>query len=102
MNALVTLVLSLAEQLLPYLGLASNTATTVTTIINALETVLPLIENMVPSIYNSIKNIITALTADPSTSATQLATLQALDAQVDAAFETAAQAIDPDVPPPAV
>lgn len=98
MNALVTLVLSLAEQLLPYLGLASNTAAVITTIINALEQIIPLIENMVPSVYNSIKNIITALTADPSTSAAQLTALQALDAQIDAAFEAAAQAVDPDAP----
>lgn len=101
MNALVNVILSLAQSLLPYLGLATNTAAVVTTIINALETILPEIEMMVPSIYNSIKNIITALTADPSTSAAQLATLQALDAQVDAAFETAAGAVDPDATPTA-
>jgi hypothetical protein len=92
----LTAILSLIEQVLPLLGVATSSSSLITTIVTTLENLLPLIIGEIPTVYNSVKNIITALTADPSTTAAQLATLQALDAQVDAAFDTAAAAVNPD------
>jgi hypothetical protein len=41
-----------------------------------------------------VKNIIAALQANPATTESQLAALQALDQQADAAFEAAAASTD--------
>jgi UDP-N-acetylmuramyl tripeptide synthase len=99
----LTAILALIEQVLPLLGVAGSPL--ITTIITALENILPLIVNEIPTVYDAVKNIITVISADPATTATQLAALQALDAQVDAAFDTAAAAVNPDAsvttPPPA-
>ena len=43
-----------------------------------------------------MKNIIAALSANPATLAEQQATLAAIDAQVDTAFEAAVKDVDPD------
>jgi peptidoglycan hydrolase CwlO-like protein len=44
-----------------------------------------------------VKNIIAALQANPATTESQLASLQALDQQIDAAFEAAAASTDAEV-----
>jgi hypothetical protein len=62
----------------------------VTNIIDVLSKMLPFILAEVEALYAPVKNIIAALSANPATTADQLAQLQALDAQVDAAFEAAA------------
>ena len=98
MSAIVTSVLALIEQLLPLLGVGSSTTTLIGTIVSTLENLLPTMLTIIPEVYTSVKNIITALTADPSTTAAQLTALQALDAQVDAAFDAAAAAVNPDAP----
>lgn len=93
---LITLILGLIEQVVPLLGASASSTTLIANIVATLENVLPLIINSIPTLYTTVKNIITALTADPSTTADQLKALQALDAAVDAAFDAAAAAVDPD------
>lgn len=92
MSAFFTAIISLIEQLIPLLG-TSNT-NVIDSIINVMTQWLPLITQEVEALVQPIKNIIAALSANPATTAAQLTTLQALDAQVDAAFE-AAVAADP-------
>jgi len=96
MTAALTAVLALIEQILPLLG--SSQANLIASIIDALTKWLPLIIQEVSALYTPVKNIIEALSANPATTADQLATLQQLDAQVDTAFEAAAAAVDPDAP----
>lgn len=96
----ITSILALIQSIIPSLGITANGAALIAQIIATLEQILPLLLSFIPTFYTSVKNIIAALQADPSTTATQLTALQALDAQVDAAFELAAQAVDPDAPAP--
>lgn len=98
MISIVTAVLGLIEQLLPALGTSAATASLVTSVITTLEQLLPLMIDFIPTVYNTVKGIITALTADPTTTPDQLSKLQALDASIDAAFEAAAKDVDPDAP----
>ena len=99
----LTAILALIEEVLPLLGVAGSPL--ITTIITALENILPLIVTEIPTVYTAVKNIIAVISNDPATTATQLAALQALDAQVDVAFDAAAAAVNPDAsvttPPPA-
>lgn len=96
LNAAITAVVALIEQLLPLIG-GSNTAL-INSIIDVLAKWVPLITDEVQSIVPAIKNIIAALSANPATTAQQLDDLQKLDAQVDAAFDQAV-ADDPDNQP---
>lgn len=91
MNLIVTAVVSLLGQLLPLVG---TNSTLISQIIETLVAILPTVVKEVQDLIPPIKNIIAALSADPATSAAQIATLQVLDAQCDAAFEAAA--VDPD------
>ena len=93
MTAAITAILALIEQLLPAI-LSSANASLVTSIITALSGMLPFIITEITSLVGPVKNIIAALSANPATTASQLAELQALDAQVDAAFEAAAGPTD--------
>lgn len=98
MNAIVTTLLALVQQLLPVI----TTSATVQNIVNALVAILPAIVQEAEDLVPVVKNIIAALSANPAATADQLATLQALDAQCDAAFDTAAaaaQAQDGTAPP---
>jgi hypothetical protein len=85
--------LGLIGQLIPLLTSGANT-TLITGIISTLSGFMPFIINEVESLYTPVKNIIAALSATPATDATQAAALAALDAQLDAAFATAAAATD--------
>lgn len=93
MTAAITAILSLIEQLLPAILSAGN-ATLIDSILNALTGMLPFIIEEVQALVGPVKNIIAALSANPATTAAQLTQLQALDAQVDAAFESAAASTD--------
>jgi len=97
---IVTAIIALIEQFLPLIGTSSATTTLIQTIIDAITKILPLVVDFVPTVYQSLKNIISALSNDPSTTSAQWQSLQELDAQVDAAFEAAAKDVDPDVPQP--
>lgn len=93
MSAIITSVVGLLAQLLPLITSASN-ATLIGGIINTLVNIVPFIVQEVETLAPAIKNIIAALSANPATTAEQLATLQTLDQQVDAAFESAAKDTD--------
>lgn len=97
MSAAFTAILALIQQLLPVLG--GSDATLIASIIDVLEKWVPLIITGVEDLYQPVKNIIAALSANPAATADQLATLQKLDAQVDAAFESIATQVDPDAAP---
>jgi hypothetical protein len=100
MTIAITALLSLIEQLLPLLGTGANVVL-VDSILNALTQFLPFIVNEVASLYQPVKNIIAALSASPAANADQLATLQVLDKQVDAAFDAIASQTDSDGTAPA-
>jgi hypothetical protein len=93
MSAAITALLSLIGQLLPLVGSWTGSGA-VASIITTLTQILPLVVQEVETVGPAIKNIIDALSANPATTAEELAQLQALDAQVDAAFESAAAATD--------
>jgi phage-related protein len=96
MMPLVTVVISLIEQLLPVLGTPAATVTLIETIIGALTKILPLLNEFVPVVYNSVKNIIIEVKADPATTTSQWDVLDAIDKQLDAANDAAIAAVDPD------
>lgn len=89
MGTLVSLLVSMLGQLVPLIG--TNSAL-ITNIVNGLIEIVPLISQEIQDVIPPIKNIIATLQANPATDAVQLATLQALDLQVDTAFDTAAAA----------
>jgi hypothetical protein len=93
MTLALTTLLSLISNLLPLLTSSAN-ANLIGSIISTLEQFLPFIVDEISSLYQPVKNIIAALSANPATTAAQLATLQALDAQADAAFDAAAASTD--------
>jgi hypothetical protein len=93
MTAGMSIILTLLQQLLPLITTSGNAAV-IGNVITALTNILPLVVSEVETLIPPIKNIIAALSASPATTAEQLATLQALDAQADAAFEAAAAATD--------
>ena len=95
MSAAITAILSLIEQLLPAI-LSSTEASTVSSVLTVLTNLLPYIVQEVEALYTPVKNIIAALSANPATTAEQLATLQTLDQQVDSAFEAIAAQTDTD------
>jgi hypothetical protein len=71
---------------------ATGEASTITSIINALIQLIPTLVKEYEDLVPIVKNIIASLSANPATTADQLATLQTLDAKVDADFEAAATA----------
>lgn len=91
-------IIALIEQFLPLLGTSAATTGLIGTIITALENIVPLIVDFAPTVYNSVKNIIAELKADPSTTAAQWDSLDAIDTQLDAANDAAIAAVDPDAP----
>jgi hypothetical protein len=93
MTLALTTLLSLISNLLPLLTSSAN-ANLIGSIIATLEQFLPFIVDEISSLYQPVKNIIAALSANPATTAAQLATLQALDTQADAAFDAAAASTD--------
>ena len=93
MTIAIQALLGLIESLIPLLTSSAN-ASVINGIINTLTNFLPYIVEESASLYQPVKNIIAALSATPATDAAQLAQLQTLDAQVDAAFDAAAAATD--------
>ena len=93
MSAVITSILAMIQQLIPLITSASN-AQIIDSIIQALTGMLPFIIQEIQALVGPVKNIIQALSANPSTTADQLAALQALDQQVDKAFEDAASDTD--------
>jgi hypothetical protein len=93
MSEVITAVLSMIQQLLPLIS-NSGTEQTIAAILQALTGMVPFIIQEIQALYTPVKNIIAALSANPAATADQLAALQALDQQVDAAFEQAAADTD--------
>jgi len=90
---MITGILAMIEQLLPLITSTAN-ANLIASIINALSGMLPFIIQEVASLVAPVKNIIAALSANPATTQEQLSQLQALDKQVDDAFEAASADTD--------
>lgn len=95
MTLAIQAILAMIVQFLPMITSSANAAT-IGSVINALTNMLPFIIQEVESLVVPVKNIIAALSANPATEADQLAQLQALDKQVDDAFEAAAAQTDAD------
>jgi hypothetical protein len=93
MTIAIQALLGMITNIIPLLTSSAN-ATLVTSIISTLTQFVPFIIDEISSLYLPVKNIIAALSATPATNAAQLASLQALDAQMDAAFEAAAASTD--------
>lgn len=94
MNAALTAILTLIQQILP---LATGTSSSlIATIIQALQSWLPIIFGEIQSLYPIVKNIISELQNKGDLTDDQKTTLQQLDAQTDAAFEAATAGLDPD------
>lgn len=100
-SAAVMAVLTLIEQILPLLTGGGTTVTLIANIIEALVKFMPLIEDELSTVYTSVKNIIAALSANPATTADQMTALQALDKQVDDAWDAVETQLDPDAVPSA-
>jgi len=89
MTAVIQTLLQVIQSLLPQIG-ANNSI--VNTILSALIQLVPIVVSEAQELLIPVRNIIAALQANPATTADQQATLKALDAQVDAAFEGAVTA----------
>lgn len=95
MTLAIQALLGMLEELIPLLTSSAN-ATLIDSIISTLSGFLPFIVQEIGALYQPVKNILAALSATPATNASQAATLQDLDAQVDAAFNAAAADTDAD------
>jgi hypothetical protein len=95
-SSTILAVLAMIEQILPLVGTSSATVTMIESIIGALTQLLPYIINEIGTVYTAVKNIIAQLQNTGAPTADQLAALQSLDAQVDAAWTQVQAQIDPD------
>lgn len=86
MNAVINGLLSLIGNLVP---LAGGSTSTVGMIINTLTEVVPLAIKEYQDVAPYVKNIIATLKDDPAATAEQLNQLDALNKQVDDAFDIA-------------
>ena len=93
MTIAIQALLGLITNLIPLLTSTAN-ASLIDSIIATLSGFLPYVIAEISALYTPVKNIIAALSATPATNAAQLAQLQVLDGQVDAAFEAAAASTD--------
>lgn len=100
MNAIlsaITLILQLVEDV-------NDNTTAIGKIIAWLEQIVPLVVTEVETVLPMIQNIIAALKSSDAVTDAQLAALDTLEAQTDAAFEAAAKAAgapaDPNAPTP--
>jgi len=98
LSSAILAVLTLLEQFIPLLGTSAATTTLIDGIINALTQLMPFIVNEISTVYASVKNIIDLLNNTGTMTPTQIATLQQLDQQVDAAWAAVLPQIDPDNP----
>lgn len=85
MGALIPVILTLLQTIVPALGSSSAIAA----VVNALIQIVPLLIKEYQDVLPMIKNIIAALRSNPETTAELVAQLTVLDAQVDTAFDAA-------------
>lgn len=103
-SGLILSALSAIQSILPLLGVGGASASAVTGIIAMLVkiepmlvTLAPLAGNEISLIYQGMKNIIANMRSDSvTTTAQQDADLDAIDARVDAAWNTVSMQFDPD------
>ncbi len=88
MEQIITLALTLLEQIAPQL--AGANAGLITKIIEGLVALIPLLIKEYQSAIPFIQNVITLLKSNNQITPEQLATLDTLEIQIDAAFEAAA------------
>lgn len=88
-SAIITAFLTMIEGLLPVLG-SSSAVTVIEEILTALISIVPIIANNYANFLTPVQNIIAAVQSSGAATPAQLASLTALDAQVDAAFDAAA------------
>jgi Glu-tRNA(Gln) amidotransferase subunit E-like FAD-binding protein len=86
-EAMIASVVALLGQVIPVIG--KNPAL-ISNIINTLVTITPAVISEVQVLKPAIKNIVAALSANPATTAQQIATLKELDKVCDADFDDAA------------
>ena len=88
MSAIITAVVALLGQILPLVQNSAQVASVIATLIQ----IIPVLVKEAQDLVQPIKNIIAALQTNAATTEEQMATLKAIDAQVDADFEAAATA----------
>lgn len=94
-------ILTIIETVLPAISGTSAATSVIISIVGLLEKWVPIVVAEMPSavnLFDSLKGAIAALSANPATPQEQLPALQQLDVKVDAAFDAAADAVDPDAP----
>lgn len=89
MDSTITLLASTALTVIEDLAPLATTGSQIGNVISMLETWLPIVAKEATDLITPIKNIIGALSSGSAVTADQLAALQALDAQADAAFDAA-------------
>ena len=87
MEPIFMLLATFAESLLP--SLAAKAPDEIAKIINDVEVALPVVVKDAPALVTPIKNLIASLSANPGTSDEQMARLDAMDSQCDAALDAA-------------
>lgn len=90
MSSIITLALSLLQALIPSLGTAN--AALIAQIINGLVALVPILINEYQSLLPIIQNVIAVLKGNGAVTPDQIAALEAMEVQIDAAFEAAATA----------
>jgi hypothetical protein len=100
MISMIPSILSLIGQILPLIGTGASATGAIGGVISTITQILPLAVDGAQTIIPAIKNLISVTSAHPAATADQIATLQALDAQCDTAFDAAMT--DFDNPPPLV
>ncbi len=88
MATIIPAILALLQSIIPSLSSASA----ITQIIATLTSIIPVIVKEVQDVVPMVKNIIAALKSNDVITPEQMTALEALDAQCDADFETAATA----------
>ncbi len=86
--AIVPIVLSLIEYINPAIAAASGIAK----IISALEALIPAVIQEAKDLAPNVKHVIATLRGNPAIPADQIDQLDAIEAPLDAAFDTAANA----------
>jgi len=95
--SLIANTLQVILSIVPSLTSSASINKVIATLIN----LIPVIEQEAKDLLGPIQNIIAALSANSAATADQLATLKALDTQVDAAFANAVSAYLANHPAPA-
>lgn len=88
--------LDLVGKIVPLIGGKDSSA--ISDVIKTLQDMAPLITDQIGVTYSAVKNIIASLRDNPASTDEQLAALDALDKQVDDAWNAVESQLDPDAP----